>query len=202
MTKHLKTWLAVVGAAALLGALVGGASARTLSVSNQTTRATWSVIEFISASGVTVRCPLTLEGSFHSRTLAKVVGSLVGYTTRAAFPGDCPMSVRPETLPWHEHYLGFIGTLPNVTEVRTNDANIGFNVTAIIFGFPVTCSYRTGTVRATFNRETGGALTSERIEASGLPPDEGFPCGEGELRGTSNTLTVLNSSTRLTIRLI
>jgi hypothetical protein len=163
-------------------------------------------MDFInSEAGVTLRCPLTMEGSVHSRTLAKVGGSLIGYITRAAFAeSSCSGStwrVRTETLPWHVTYLGFTGTLPNITYVWVN-TRTGFDVTATFFGFPVRCSYRAGTAKGTFARESGGALTSAEVDASELPSDQGFPCGAGELAGRSITLTQLASTTRLTVRLI
>jgi hypothetical protein len=207
MTRYLKMTLGLVGATVLLGALVGSASARTFSISNQTLRATWTAMEFInSGAGVTIRCPVTLEGSLHSRTIAKVAGSLIGYiTTARVAESSCSggrARVRNETLPWHVRYLAFSGPLPNITDIVVNVINPGFDVTARFFGFEVTCSYRTGSVKGTFTREAAGALREARVEGRGLEPDQGFPCSEGELAGTSSTVTVLNSATRLTVRLI
>jgi hypothetical protein len=206
MIKHLKVWFALLGATAILGALVGTASARNLSVSNQGIRATWTAMEFISPSaGVTVRCPVTLEGSLHTRTIVKTVGSLIGYITSAAVAeGSCTggsAMVMRETLPWHVTYQGFTGTLPSILTVRTTVVRPGFRVTANFFGFPVTCTYRTSNVSGVFNREAGGALTSVRVEGRGLVA-EGFGCESGELAGTSATLTQQNSTTRLSVSLI
>src|SRR5215207_9545753 len=89
-------------AAVCLGITVQGASANQLSISSSTYRLTWSTLELASAVG-TIRCPVTIEGSFHSRTVWKVSGSLVGYVTRTAL-GACTggtARVLTETLPWH-----------------------------------------------------------------------------------------------------
>jgi hypothetical protein len=206
MLKQSKVWLALLGATVALGALVGTASARNLSISSQTIRATWTAMEFSSPSaGVLVRCPVTLEGSLHSRTIAKTAGSLMGYITRAVVAeASCSggrARVRGETLPWHVTYQGFTGTLPNITSIRTTVTRPGFDVTAVFFGFNVTCSYRTTNVNGTFNREAGGALTNVQVEGRELV-SEGFGCGNGNLAGTSAAPTVLGTTTRLTVTLI
>jgi hypothetical protein len=209
MIKHSKVWLALVAATAIFGALVGTASARSLSTSSQTIRAVWNPMNFASPSaGVTVRCQVTLEGSLHSRTIGKVVGSLVGYITRAtvnACTGGTAR-VRTETLPWHVQYAGFTGTLPAITSIRTTVVRPAFDITATFFEFiNITCTYRTTNVSGTFTRETGGGLTRASVEGRSLAPDQGFPCETGELSGetvTTNGLTVLNATTRITVTLI
>ncbi|HKG04736.1 MAG TPA: hypothetical protein VKB03_16305 [Conexibacter sp.] len=207
MMKQSKVWLALLGATVALGALVGTASARNLSISNQSIRATWAAMEFSNPSaGVLVRCPVTLEGSLHSRTIAKVVNSLIGYITRAAVAeGSCVggrARVRTETLPWHVTYQGFSGTLPNILTIRTTVARPAFDVTATFFGFPITCTFRTSNVNGIFNREAGGALTNVQVEGRELAGEGGFGCERGNLAGTSTSLTLLGAATRLTVTLI
>jgi hypothetical protein len=205
MRKHSKICLALMSAMVLFGALAGSASARNLSISNQNIRATWSALNFIG-SGRTITCPVTLEGSLHARTIAKVANTLIGYITRAIVgEGGCvngTARVRGETLPWHVRYVSFAGTLPNITGISVDVQRPGFDVTGEFFGIRVTCSYRTSNVRGVFSREVGGALTNVRVEGRGLVTDNGFPCGEGELSGTSTTLTLLGAVTRLTVTLI
>ncbi len=72
----------------VLAAAVGSASAGHLSVSNQNIRVTWSALEF-AAGGTAIRCGLTLEGSFHSRTITKVEKTLIGYITTAISQRPC-----------------------------------------------------------------------------------------------------------------
>jgi hypothetical protein len=205
MTKYSKLWLALMSATVIFGAMAGSSAARTLSISNQNIRATWRELSFIG-SGRTIICPVTLEGSLHSRTITKTVNSLIGYITRAVVGEPACRNgtarVRNETLPWHVRYLSFSGTLPNITAISVNVLRPGFDVTGEFFGFNVTCSYRTSNVRGTFSREAGGALTSVRVEGTGLVPDQGFPCENGELSGTSTSLTLLGATTRITVTLI
>lgn len=206
MLKHSKVWLALLAATVTLGALVGTASARNLSSSSQTIRATWTSMEFAAPNaGVNVRCQVTLEGSLHTRTIAKVLGSLIGYITRADVnEGSCTggrARPRNETLPWHVTYQGFTGTLPNITSEKTSVPNSAFDIIASFFGIPVTCTYRRTAISGTYNREAGGALTTAVVAGSNLTPDQAG-CEAGELRGTSNSLTVLNSTARITVTLI
>jgi hypothetical protein len=207
MLKQSKVWLALLGATVALGALVGTASARNLSISNQNIRATWATMEFSNpGAGVLVRCPVTLEGSLHSRTIAKVAGSLIGFITRALVAeASCTggrARVRGETLPWHVTYQGFTGTLPNIVRLNTSVVRPAFDVTATFFGFPITCTFRTSNVNGIFNREAGGALTNVQVEGRELVGEGGFGCERGNLSGTSTSLTLQGANTRLTVTLI
>ena len=77
-------------------------------------------ITIIEAGGLNTMCPLTLEGSFHSRTISKVCGQLVGYITTANFAmcsGAAQARTLTETLPWHVRYESFEGTLPSITGI-------------------------------------------------------------------------------------
>jgi len=111
--KICKLLLATVGASVLLGALVSTATARNFSISNQNISAMWRSVEFSLPSGA-IRCQVTIEGSFHTRTIQKVAGSLIGYITRAIL-GPCAAgtaTILTSTLPWHGRYSGFEGSLP------------------------------------------------------------------------------------------
>jgi hypothetical protein len=116
--KLCKLLLAAAGATVLLGALVSSASAGRLSVSNQSISAMWSTVTFTGPFGAT-RCHVTLEGTLHSATMVKTVGSLIGYITRAIL-NICEAgaaTILTETLPWHIRYSGFQGTLPEITSL-------------------------------------------------------------------------------------
>ncbi|HEX7289664.1 MAG TPA: hypothetical protein VF250_00940 [Conexibacter sp.] len=124
-----RTLLAIVGATVLFGALATAASARNLSTSNQQIRANFREIRFSGLFGTT-NCQVTIEGSFHERTTAKVVGRLVGYISRAAM-GPCAtgtVTILNETLPWHVRYSGFTGSLPNITAIGGDAINVSFRV--------------------------------------------------------------------------
>jgi hypothetical protein len=195
--------LTVLGASLLLGAVVGTASARNLSSSSQQLRATFARIE-MGGSGFIAICALTLEGSFHERTTAKVAERLVGNVTRAGFGGCSTGSatVLQETLPWHVRYQSFTGTLPNITSVRAKIIGAGVQVRENAFG--VTCLLRSSTTEptfATFNREALGGLSSVTVSGEIA---SGVECSgiRGGVSGTSNSLTVQSSASRITVTLI
>lgn len=196
-----------LGAALLLGTAVTGASARNLSTSNQNLRVTFSSVE-LGAGELTIRCRATLEGSFHSRTFAKSVGSLAGFITRATVDeANCTGgSARPrtETLPWHLSYEGFSGTLPAITSLRVLYNRFRFQITA-----PGLCTAdyggATDNITIVANREAGGAITElepvagrntvTRTSGSAFCPAIGRFQGRG-------SVTLLGTTTRVSISLI
>jgi hypothetical protein len=202
--KLQKTLLALVGATVLLAALTSIASAGRLSTSSQQLRATFTSLEFEGAFGV-IRCQVTIEGSFHSRTTTKSLGSLVGYITRAVL-GPCSAgtaTVLTETLPWHIRYSGFEGTLPEIGNIRAHV--IGTSLRVREPGGGATCLARTTAAEpglATFNRETvTGALTTARVGGIVRTGAECFGANAAFI-GTSSSFTVSNSTSRITISLI
>ena len=80
--KLSKLLLATIGAAVLLGALVGSASAGRFSTSSQTWRAAFRTVTFRGGFG-DMKCSVTLEGSLHTRTIAKTAGLLIASMTRS-----------------------------------------------------------------------------------------------------------------------
>lgn len=130
MGTHGRTALALIVATAALAATVTTASANRLSVSERTYRAIWSgmTLEYNGVTGI--QCPLTLEGSFHSRTLIKGSGNLLGYVHRAAVSAcrELPARVLTETLPWHVRYASFVGVLPNIVSIRTTLIGFSFRI--------------------------------------------------------------------------
>lgn len=208
MLSFNKLLLSVVGATVMMAAVVGSASARNLSTSSQTLRATWREMVFTSSTGSRVICPVTLEGSLHSRTIAKVPYTLIGYITRADLGTPCTggtATINRETLPWHVKYESFGGTLPNISFVRALIVRATFRV-RLESGF--TCSFTTTDAQhasGRFNREAGGALTSAEVGPSDITSTEGCAFGfrtTGRLTGNTTSLTVLNSASRITVTLI
>jgi len=186
----------VVLAFAVMLAAVGAASANKLSFSERAFRLTWPVEEPLvirkpsESFGIDdlFHCPVTLEGSFHSGTMRKVVGSLVGQVFRAAV-GTCayenswfePAGLLAETLPWHVTYSAFAGTLPRISLLTWQMS--GFSFWGVEHSFRIRCLWRATeanpwTIRAT-RETTGGALTSVALEAT-VPPlaGEGMFCNE------------------------
>jgi hypothetical protein len=199
--KHLA---AATTAALILGALVGTASAAHLSSSTSNFRIVWTSLEL--ESGVTVRCPVTIEGSIHSRTFVKTANALIGYITKAIFSeASCvggKARALTENFPWHIPYSSFSGNLPTIAKVRFN--LIGMRL-LVLATFPiigeVSCLYTSETghpATLELNRETGGGITSTtaggRINGTGV-------CPEGSLRGSGAT-TTLGTSLVASITLI
>jgi hypothetical protein len=185
-------------AVVMLSALVGTSSAGRLSSSSQTFRAGFARWDFAGGFGTT-ECALTLEGSLHSRTIVKTVGSLIGYITRAVL-GACSRgeaTILTASLPWHVRYASFSGSLPVISMVNATVAGAQFEIREPVFG--VTCLASGGTGSLVFTRETtNGVLTT--LQIGGESPTD---CGvNGRQRGISNSLTVLGAATRITVTLI
>jgi hypothetical protein len=194
----IKSLFASVAATVLLAAVVGSASAGRLSSSSSTFRSTFSALTFEGAFGRLV-CAVTLEGSLHSRTIAKVTNVLHGFINRADL-GACATgstTILRETLPWHVRYASFSGTLPSITAIGFTVIGYSFQWREPLF----TCLARSTEarpVRGTFTREVGGVLTAARI--SGTVPTS---CGiEGGFESNSGTVTVAGAATRVTVTLI
>lgn len=201
--KIIRTLLALLGATILLGALAGAASARNFSISSQLLRGTWRSVEYV-IPGATARCQLTLEGSFHSRTAPKVIGSLVGYITSAIL-GPCASGVATilrETLPWHSRYSGFEGTLPNISSIIGHAANVSARIRE---AGGITCLYRSTASEPAIISLHRSTVTQEITEA-GLTGRirTGIECfgAAGVITSDSGQIMVQNSSTRITLSLI
>ncbi|HEU4703540.1 MAG TPA: hypothetical protein VFS37_13740 [Conexibacter sp.] len=197
--KGCKLLLATTVATALFAGLVGVASARNLSSTSQTWRATWGVLIFQGAIGE-IDCEISLEGTFHARTIAKVLGSLIGYVTRAevARCAEGRMTILRETLPWHVPYTGFSGTLPSITVIRTSIIGLSLRIQE-----PLAACLVRGTpenpVNFAFNRNTATGVL-DTAEISGTVPTS---CGvNGTFSSSRAPVTVLSSSTRITVLLI
>jgi hypothetical protein len=203
MRNRSKLALAALSAAMLLAVVVSVASANRLATSNQAWRATFTPMTF-TGGGSTVRCNVTLEGSFHSRTISKVVGQLVGYVTKATVsPHPCTggdAEAAQESLPWHLRYNSFTGTLPNITTIVVEAISTRFWVESEIIGFGFRCFYRTN-IPGTINREAGGAITTMRFNKTGIATESGFPCPSGNLEGTGN-VTLQGTTTKITVTLV
>ena len=206
MRTSAKLGLTALMAALLLASAISTASARSLSVSNQNIRVMWSSLEF--NGGVIVRCRVTLEGSFHSRTIVKMARTLIGAITRATVDElDCTNGngrPRNETLPWHITYEGFTGTLPNITSVFVLLSRLRFLLTV-----PGLC---TGEYGIATDNITGRATLNAGREITELEPVAGrnratlhsgtvFCPGSGTFGGRG-TVTLLGTTTRIRVTLI
>jgi hypothetical protein len=206
MRFRIKLLLAGLAAALLLSMAVGGASANRISLSNKNFRDVWTSIELTSETG-TIRCPMTIEGSFHSAMIAKVA-ALVGHITRATTPsGTCTngsKTINQEALPWHMHYTDYAGTLPAIWDIGFDIVGMKFTKTS----GGLTCTSITTTAnpaRANANLGARGVIIGVRWdETAVIPARGGFFCelaGNWRFAGTG-TMTLLGTTTPIAMTLI
>lgn len=199
--KFLKLLIAVTGASVLLGALASTASARVFSVSSQSLGAIFRSVTFRMPFGDTV-CAMTISGSLHTRTIAKVANALVGYINRATL-GACSSgaaTILTETLPWHLTYGDFTGTLPNVTGFNTNILNMSFRVREPAF---ITCLARSAVLTGILLRELA-RVAFRIIVSKALSGILRTDCGvDGTMSSdAAPAATTPGGATRITITLI
>jgi hypothetical protein len=213
MRKYTRLALLSLAAMLMSAVFVTSASARTFRLTNQQLRVTWRRLEFVGSDGTTfARCPVTLEGSFHTATIAKVRKSLIGYITTVRV-GGCEsgrVTVLTETLPWHITYESFSGPLPNITRIRILLVGAAFLVEQLGFR----CLTRTTAEAAASGEVILGA--GGRVE--GLIPDStkqiptrgglggfGCPSETGGFKTEANdrgVVTLLGTSNSISITLI
>jgi hypothetical protein len=215
MRRLHKLLLTTLAATLLLAAATSTASARNFSISNQNFRVVWRELNF----GGIVTCELTLEGSFHYRTIVKREGALVGLVTRAIVRHPCRSgegwtdngteeflgSRTINSLPRHITYQGFLGTLPAITGIRLTIMGPSF-----VASSPGICLARYGlaednvTMLATITAGVVGnatpvaganSITRREVFSGGFCPATGTLTGEGPV-------TLLGNTTRLTLTLI
>lgn len=174
--------LLVVGSVVVLAiwAFSTVASANRLSLSDRGVRIVWNPL----TAGAQTRemfgaeCPVTMEGSFHSSAMSKVVGSLIGYVTRASVATtSCTRgSFRflLESLPWHIRYSYYRGTLPNISRLGIGFVGAAISITSPPF-------FENSLARSTAERpmgweaerEAGGSIRSLIAESGTILPLSG-----------------------------
>lgn len=193
--------VATIATAAALSIAVGAASANRLSISNRNFRVTWSALRFNPGE---VKCQVTVEGSFHSATIQKVRGPLLGHISRAILKNETCTNGHAtallETLPWHVQYRSFAGRLPRFRGVTFREVGLSYNVRVEAFG--ITCVARTTeeSPAETDLEVVGDTITSVRFnEAIGIPLTgacsflgPGFLSGDGAMKllGTTRLITI------------
>lgn len=183
--KLCKVLIAVASTMIVLGTLAGFGSARQLSFSETRLTATFARASFSGGFG-TVRCNLTLASSLHSRTIPKILESLIGYITEASV-GACEAgsaTILRETLPWHQRYTGFEGTLPNFRGFGTKIIGAGFRIQEPEFTFECLVTTTTSNPITQTRNFIAGALTSIGLGGS-------IACwfSTGTLGGSSNSIS-------------
>jgi hypothetical protein len=210
-----------LSATCLFALATSTASAGTLSTSTDGFLAQWRSLEVVSSLGVVIRCPVTLDGSFHSRTIAKVARSLIGYITLAVIHQTACSNGRgaalngtetyngtttPNTLPWHATYESFSGSLPAIQSARLliNRFRFGITVPGICTG---QYGATTDNISGDFSRElVTGVIntltpTAGRNIESRIRTDGGICPATGTMENTAN-VSQLTSNNRVTLSLI
>jgi len=204
--------IAAVAAAAAF-ALATTASARRFSFSDTSYLELWSSLTFGTEGGTSISCPVTIGASFHSKTMSKVNG-LIGYVweSHVATPSCTGGRYRfdTETLPWHTIYLGFEGTLPNITSLYIKFIHLTFDWEA----GGVSCRTETTATEPTvtgfvLEAEGGGgrvARALRAVESDTIALRGSFLCelaGRGAFAGTGEVFVQrVPPTTRITIRLV
>jgi hypothetical protein len=197
--RPCKLLLSAIGATVLLGALVSGASARDFALSNQTFRVTFRRVVFSGFFG-NFNCQLTLEGSLHARSIAKVAERLIGYVTAAPL-GPCiagTATILRETLPWHVRYRSFSGLLPNINSIEVNIIGFSVEVRETLGIICLATSTAARPLVAIFSRNTATREFTTAILRSSIPDG----CGtDMAVESDAGPVTQLSSATRLTVTL-
>lgn len=220
MISSRRLVLMLVGALVAAALTTAVAGARAISMGDGNIRAVFREFRSGGSGGsVEIRCPLTLEGSFHSRTYAKVRGTLVGQITRAAMGHPCSgtggdmyvlngVEVQggrtvPNTLPWPLRYFAFSGTLPRLSSVTLDIINFSW----IYPPFGEICLYRsteTNPARFVWEVASEGRVTGIRAEAE--PPvllnSGGILCPAEITYANSGTISRLGTTSPISITLI
>jgi hypothetical protein len=224
MRTTVKLCFTALTAAFLLASAVATTSARSLSTSNQNIRATWSSLEFVAPGLATIRCQVTLEGSFHRSTIQKSPGTLIGAITRAKVKRPCsggegwaangldvaPLGRLNNTLPWHVTYEAFAGRLPAIEAVILLLSRIRFKIQAgspPFFGCLGLYGNERDNITGRATREAGGAITditavTGRNSASLVSALSGICPERGTFVGRTTSVTLLGQTARITVTLI
>jgi len=194
MLKFGKVLIVAISATAVMGLMVGTASANRFASSGNFLTATWTNMVFTDSFGGQAVCPVTLSGSLHSRTITKTGGALGGFLNTGTV-GNCSTgsaTILQASLPWHLRYLGFTGTLPNIGSILFNVIGASFRVTTTT-GVP--CLFTSSATQPVIGAFalSGGVIRSATVSGR-LVSNEACAFGfraTGNLSGTSNTITPL-----------
>ena len=175
--------LSALVAAVVLALAVGSASANELAYSEDQYDIRWAALEFTPTAGSIMRCPLTLLGSFHTRTIDKAEGALIGDIDHAVLrggsgAGECTggtATILNASLPWHVTYESFTGELPDIDSYRIILVGASFE---IINSLGINCLARTTLA----NPAAGEVTVSESGQVTTLTgdPDVSIPVTGGD----------------------
>jgi hypothetical protein len=219
MRTRSKLILGALTASLLMGLAVSSATANRLSVSNTKFRITWTGLRFFpdTESGrPDIVCPVTLEGSFHSATIRKTAGALIGAVTRGIVNGAEPpcvgghATIRQESLPWHVTYESFRGTLPNITSIELLLRRYSFVIElAALPGLQCLYSDQGAAEENLMGRLPVGAggqvptIAPEQNRHARRSPTSSVICPQfGKFEGTGQVFLLGSATTRISVTLI
>jgi hypothetical protein len=209
MRRRSRLILAGLAATLLMGLATSTASANRLSVGNTKFRITWGTLFIVNDPNFHSRCPITLEGSFHSATIRKVARALIGSVTRGIVKNDsCPeghFTVLQEKLPWHLTFEAFTGTLPTILGFEALLSRYSFQVE---YGLSITCLYHDrGSLEENIEMQVlrvGGVITTvtpnEKQQGEFVSGSIGCPRESG-ITGVGQAF-LLGNTTRIALTLI
>lgn len=205
MTRPLHLTCIALVSCVLLSAIVDTASANRLSINRSTfkEKTPWRIED----GGVTITCPVTMKGSYHSQTFSKTEGSLVGFVTEATLrPCTGGRAIElVESLPWHYRYVRFTGTLPHPSETIFAITGLDIAVEAEGLSTCLASTEPSHPIREIYVLNEEGTVTSVRVdETSSIPLRGGFLCsfaGSAHVSG-SGTITNQEETESLRLRLI
>ncbi|MBS1869629.1 MAG: hypothetical protein JSS99_08200 [Actinobacteria bacterium] len=207
--------LTLLAAVAVLAVAVGTANAGRFSTSEQRFRITWSSFELGGFTEL-IRCRVTLEGSFHSRSFAKVAEALVGYITGGTIAHPCTGGEQwlfngrevqngttlANTLPWHLRYESFSGSLPNITELSFKVVGMRLLRESELFGIRLRCTYTTTAAepfRGPWRRNTTSRVVTEFELGGAVRSESGGGCPTSNFIGTGPITTPAGGSITVTL---
>jgi len=213
MQTRSKLLLAGLAAAMMLTFAVGSASANRLSTNAREFYVFWD--EPGSSGRLTFEgvletsCEVTLLGSFHSRTIVKRPGALIGSITHVDINNcEAGTEARILSLPWHVTYEAFTGTLPNITAVRILLLRAAFEIDfgsgVICLGISDASDNASGEARIAAGNVTSLIADSDQpILIDDVAPSTFCDLsGSGRFVGTADVATSANGTGTATIRLI
>jgi hypothetical protein len=186
-----KLIVTALAASAMLALAVGTAHAGWLSISEREFDVRWREMIFANnVNSATLRCAMTLLGTFHSSTIRKIRGLLGGaidHVVLAPEPNATPATRTPctggavtiltETLPWHLRYDSFSGALPRITLLKVQLINASFRSFLSTDG--VTCLTRTDAAEPARANIVANETTGQLVTVT----------PEGEIRADDATCT-------------
>jgi hypothetical protein len=220
MPNRSRLLLAALTATVFLSLAVSAASARRFFFSATRYQAIWTLLIFGVEGAATVECPVTLEGSFHSSSISKISGALIGYVTSAKLRGgraEClntgTARINGETLPWHVRYRSFTGALPSITGISLQIVGGSWNIdpegslpNCNVTGTTAHPPTGTGVLTASGPSGNFNIRTVRGDEGTKIPVGGEFLCNfspsEAIFTGTAELFVQGNISTRILVRLI